>query len=129
MRMSLCRTNYVMFELQLLLTWGPARFRPHTVLPTYNATAHTAAFGARRYGGTAHASAVAAWALLGSTIYSGQGGGFGSAISTVPNLDGVGCPHPLPGPQPPTPKPPSGYERRHPQVCASTACQTSAPLM
>ena len=108
-------TNYVMFELQLLLTWGPARFRQHTVLPTYNATAHTAAFGARRYGGSAHPSAVAAWAMLGSTIYSGQGGGFGSAISTVPSLGGIKCPHPPLGSQSPTTKPPPGYERRHPQ--------------
>ena len=108
-------TNYFMFELQLLLTWGDARFRPHTVLPTYNATAHAAAFGARRYGGMAHPSAVAAWALLGSTIYSGHGGGFGSAISSVPNLAGIGCSHPPLGPQPPSPEPPAGYTRRHPQ--------------
>ena len=62
-------TNYNMFELQLLLAWDSARFRPATMAPEYNATAYTAAFGQRRYGGVAHPSAVAAWALLGATIY------------------------------------------------------------
>ena len=44
-----------------------------------------------------------------------MGGGFGSAISSVPSLAGIGCPHPPLGPQAPTPLPPAGYIRRHPQ--------------
>lgn len=43
-------------------------------------------YGARRYG-RLHPAAVDAWRLLGATIYSGIGGGFGSAISSAPSLD------------------------------------------
>lgn len=107
-------TNYNMFELQLLLTWEGARFTPGTVAPKYDPVAYHAAYGHRKYGGVAHPSAVAAWALLGSTIYSGNGGGFGSIISGVPSLAGINCPHPPIGEQPPTPEAPPGYERRHP---------------
>ena len=47
-------------------------------------------FGGRRYGRT-EPSAVEAWKLLGATIYEGIGGGFGSAISSLPSLpDGRG---------------------------------------
>jgi alpha-N-acetylglucosaminidase len=58
-------TNYNMFELQLLLTWEGARFTPGTVAPKYDPVAYHAAYGHRKYGGVAHPSAVAAWALLG----------------------------------------------------------------
>jgi hypothetical protein len=71
-------------------------------------------YGTRRYGST-DLNAVAAWQLLGSTVYAGKGGGgFGSAISSVPVL--VSPPGP-PGPalpQPTTPAAPKGYTRRHP---------------
>lgn len=49
------------------------------------------------------------------TLRSGNGGGFGSAISSVPSLAGISCAHPPLGPQPPTPEAPPGYERRYPQ--------------
>jgi hypothetical protein len=72
-------------------------------------------YGTRRYG-TTDPNAVAAWQLLGSTIYAGQGGGgFGSAVSSVPVLASPpGPPGPAP-PQPKTPVAPKGYTRSHPQ--------------
>lgn len=69
-------------------------------------------YGTRRYG-RSDASAVQAWQLLGSTIYNGNGGGFGSAISSMPNLAGHSCGVP-PAPQPPGPPAPKGYIRHHP---------------
>jgi hypothetical protein len=57
-----------------------------------------------RYGAS-NADAVSAWELMGSTIYNGGGGGFGSDISNYPKLTGP------PPPTPPTPDPPKGYAR------------------
>jgi hypothetical protein len=54
-------------------------------------------YGTRRYGRT-DPSAVAAWRLLGGTIYGGIGGGFGSPISSVPTLpDTIGGSEPSVG--------------------------------
>ena len=68
-------------------------------------------YGTRRYGST-DPSAVKAWELLGSTIYAGQGGGFGGPISGVPVLPAPPAP---PGTQPPGPPAPAGFTRKHPQ--------------
>jgi len=90
-----------MFEITLQQAWK----QPEATLAQWFTR-----YGTRRYGLT-DTSAVAAWQLLGSTIYSGNGGGFGSAISSVPKL--VGPPAP-PAPQPVGPPAPKGYTRSHP---------------
>ena len=70
-------------------------------------------YGTRRYGQT-DPKAVAAWEYLGKNVYTNGGGGFGSAVSSVPVL---GSPPGPPGPPvPPVPQPPApsvkGYHRK-----------------
>ena len=109
-------TNYAVFERQLALSWdtggaaAPASESPPApgLLPAWFAR-----FGRRRYGAVSAPSAVAAWSLLGRTIYAGHGGGFGSTISTLPSLvEGMECSIPAQSPNPPAPQ---GFHRRHPQ--------------
>lgn len=105
-------TNYPVFERQLQLGWA----WPPTAQRELGASSDGwfARFGARRYGGGGAAlpAVTSAWTLLGSTVYAGNGGGFGSAISSLPSLEGKKCATP---PQGVTPPAPAGYRRRHPQ--------------
>ena len=95
-------TNYAVFEMTLQLGWGG---QPSGRDEWWRR------FGARRYGGAGDPSAVAAWELLGRTVYAGAGNdhaGFGSAISARPSLQGKACPPP----RSPAPAAPPGYHRR-----------------
>eukprot|EP00051_Salpingoeca_urceolata_P011079 m.136572 g.136572 ORF g.136572 m.136572 type:complete len:913 (-) comp16976_c2_seq5:202-2940(-) len=82
-------TNYPMFELALLQSWAD---EPRV---DFNVSAWIKRYGSRRYGKSV-AEAVQAWETLGATVYAGQGGGFGSAISGYPSLPSM-PPPPIPG--------------------------------
>ena len=104
-------------------SWGRKNFKPQSsgILPEWFTR-----YGTRRYGGT-EPNAVAAWEFLGQNLYINGGGGFGSAVSSVPVLTSPpGPPGPAP-PQPPGPAAPAGYTRRHPTdgfwgSCPGTTC-------
>eukprot|EP01051_Picozoa_sp_SAG22_P002285 SAG22_NODE_101_length_20519_cov_15.588002_1_plen_163_part_00 len=91
-------TNYPMFESTFQLGFKPAAAKPAAgaALPSpasaiaaasdsRDAAAWFTRYGTRRYGKTDPA-AVQAWEALGATIYTGSGGGFGSMISCVAQL-------------------------------------------
>eukprot|EP00041_Stephanoeca_diplocostata_P038457 m.1517851 g.1517851 ORF g.1517851 m.1517851 type:complete len:1260 (-) comp25219_c0_seq4:160-3939(-) len=85
-------TNYPVFEITLQ---GAYRVPSSTA----ELTQWWAEYGRRRYGAANAPSAVAAWQLLGSTVYNGQGGGFGSDISSLPSMPSA--PSPIPEPEAP----------------------------
>ncbi len=91
---------FSVFEYTLQKAWAPVA---GSVAPTL--TEWFSRYGERRYGRSV-AAATAAWKSLGSGLYAGKGGGFGSAISSLPVQCGPG--------QAPGPPPPKGYVRRHP---------------
>eukprot|EP00040_Diaphanoeca_grandis_P013834 m.69908 g.69908 ORF g.69908 m.69908 type:complete len:890 (+) comp24154_c0_seq1:29-2698(+) len=93
-------TNYPVFEITLQSAY--TNFTTD-VLPEW-----WSRYGSRRYGPIEDATALAAvqttWSSLGSSVYAGAGGGFGSAISSVPG-------HPTPPPTPvPEPMAPPGFK-------------------
>jgi len=89
--------NYPFYELTLQQTWKPES--------KWDLNSWITRYGVRRYGQPVD-SVVSAWQMLGSSIYNGQGGGFGSAISGFPNIK---------GPQDPNPPAPPGFTRYHPE--------------